>query len=191
MQRHTQIEITVGGFVIAGAIALGYLAITLGGLQIGGTQRYPVIARFSSVGSLKVGDAVKVAGVNVGEVSAIKLVNFAAEAQLNVDPDLKLPEDTIASVQSAGLLGDVFVALSPGASDKDLGPGGRIQRTEPAVSLTELIAKYAFGGAVDDDKSDDKPDSKGPKDPLADEPSGASPATSASEKKSPFSDPLE
>lgn len=185
MQRHTQLEIAVGAFVVAGAAALAYLSITLGDLQLRGDKRYPVIARFSSVGSLKVGDPVKLAGVNVGQVSAINLVNYAAEAQLDIEPSLKLPEDTIASVQSSSLLGDVFVALSPGASDKDLTPGGRIQQTEPAVSLTELLAKYAFGNAVGEEAAS-------PQDaPAEAAPAGAAPAPAQSGKKSPFADPLE
>jgi phospholipid/cholesterol/gamma-HCH transport system substrate-binding protein len=176
MQQYTRLETSVGVFVAVGALALAYLSITLGGLQIGGTKNYPVIARFSSVGGLKVGDAVKVAGVSVGEVAAIKLVDFAAEAQLDVQQDLKLPEDTIASVQSAGLLGDVYVSLSPGASEKDLPSGGRIQQTEPAVSLTELIGKYAFGSPVGEEKAgaNEKPAN-----------------TDGTTEKKPFSDPLE
>jgi phospholipid/cholesterol/gamma-HCH transport system substrate-binding protein len=183
MQRHTPLELSVGAFVTLGAAALFYLSVTLGGLRLGADTRYPVIARFSNVGSLKVGDPVRVAGVLIGEVQSLRLVDYTAEAQLLVDNGVKLPEDTIASVQSAGLLGDAYVSLSPGASDKDLPAMGRIQQTEPAVSLTELLGKYAFGNPV----GDDKPKSDGPTESATPVAPGSVPAT----KPSPFSDPLQ
>jgi phospholipid/cholesterol/gamma-HCH transport system substrate-binding protein len=156
MQPHTRLEISVGAFIACACLALIYLSVTLAGVQFGGSSHYPISARFSSVGSLKVGDPVKVAGVNVGDVSSIRLVDFVAEANFSIDSNIKLPSDTIASIQSAGLLGDSFVSLSPGASEKDLAPGARISRTEPAISLTELIAKYAFGSPLSEKDTADK-----------------------------------
>jgi phospholipid/cholesterol/gamma-HCH transport system substrate-binding protein len=146
MQTHTRLELSVGLFVIAGLLALAYLSLTLGGLQPA-RGHYRVFARFSSVGDLKEGDPVKIAGVGVGEVSRIRLVDFMAEAELSLAPEVKLPLDTIAAIQSAGLLGDSYVSLSPGASEQDLAANARIARTQPAISLTELIAKYAFGSS--------------------------------------------
>jgi phospholipid/cholesterol/gamma-HCH transport system substrate-binding protein len=147
-------------------------------LRLLSSDRYEVTARFSSVGSLKHGDPVKVSGVPIGEVRAIRLSNYTAEAELSIDGVVKLPTDTIASIQSNGLLGDSYVSLSPGAEDATLAPGGRIIRTEPAISLTELIAKYAFGS------------------PIAAAPQGASkaegaPAGTGEADKGPFDDPLE
>ncbi|HEX2736209.1 MAG TPA: outer membrane lipid asymmetry maintenance protein MlaD [Polyangiaceae bacterium] len=156
MQPHTRLEISVGAFIACACLALIYLSVTLAGVQFGGSSHYPISARFSSVGSLKVGDPVKVAGVNVGDVSSIRLVDFVAEANFSIDSNIKLPSDTIASIQSAGLLGDSFVSLSPGASEKDLAPGARVSRTEPAISLTELIAKYAFGSPLSEKDTADK-----------------------------------
>lgn len=154
MHSYTKTEISVGAFVIVGMLALGYLSFTLGGLEL--KQRsFSIHARFSSVGELKAGDPVKLAGVRIGEVKNVKLVDFAADAELALDDDLKLPDDTIASIQSAGLLGDAYVSLSPGASDHNLASGQRILRTEPAVSLTEMISKYAFGSPLSND--DDAP----------------------------------
>jgi phospholipid/cholesterol/gamma-HCH transport system substrate-binding protein len=154
MQPYTRIEISVGAFVVIGLAALAYLSLTLGGLELARERKYRLTARFSSVGELKPGDPVKMAGVNVGEVARIALVDFSAEAELLVQEGVKVPEDTIASIQSAGLLGDAHVSLSPGGAENDLAPDGRIRRTEPAVSLTELIAKYAFGSPVSDDDED-------------------------------------
>lgn len=180
VQRYTRLEISVGAFMIVGTAALGYLAFTLGDLSLNNQQRFPITARFSSVGDLKPGDPVKMAGVTIGEVNRVQLVDFAAEAELLIDKGVPLPEDTIASIQSAGLLGDAYISLSPGASEKDLPAQGRITHTEPAISITELIAKYAFGtpvGKQDDDSSDaDRAAESSDRD-------GDSP--------SPFADPLE
>lgn len=144
MQRYTKLEISVGLFVAAGVLGLGYLSLSLGGLELAG-PRYPLRARFASVGGLKVGDPVKVAGVQVGDVTEIQLVDYVAEVQLSLRAPLPLPDDSIASIQTAGLLGDAYVSLSPGASEQDLPPGGSIRRTEPAITISELLAKYAFG----------------------------------------------
>jgi phospholipid/cholesterol/gamma-HCH transport system substrate-binding protein len=146
MSRYTNIEISVGAFVSVGVLALAYLSFTLGGFHLD-RRHFSVTARFASVGELKAGDPVKIAGVSVGEVKRIALVNYAAETELALDDGLKLPADTIASIESAGLLGDSYVSLSPGGSDRDLVKGARIAHTEPAISLTEIIAKYAFGSS--------------------------------------------
>lgn len=149
MQSYTRTEVSVGIFVLLGGLALAYLSFTLGGLSF--KQRgLSVHARFSSVGELKRGDPVKLAGVRIGEVSSIKLVDYSADTELSLDAELELPDDTIASIQSAGLLGDAYVSLSPGASDRNLVGGERILRTEPAVSLMDLISKYAFGSPLSD-----------------------------------------
>jgi phospholipid/cholesterol/gamma-HCH transport system substrate-binding protein len=154
MQAYTKVEISVGAFVSIGVLALAYLSFTLGGLDFRTRRHYRLHARFSSVGELKVGDSVKLAGVRIGEIARVKLVDFAAEAELLLDDDVALPDDTIASVQSAGLLGDAYVSLSPGGSDRNLSSGAHILRTEPAVNITELIAKYAFGSPLEESGSD-------------------------------------
>ena len=151
MPQYSKLELSVGSFVIIGALALGYLSFTLGDLHL--NRRHCILhTRFSSVGELKVGAPVKLAGVSLGEVTRIQLIKFAAEVELAVDDDLKLPDDTIATIQSAGLLGDSYIALAAGASDHDLVSGGRILRTEPAINLMDLIEKYAFGSATSDDQ---------------------------------------
>lgn len=179
MQSYTRLEIFVGMFVVAGAIALGYLSFSLGGLRLLMSQeRYTLLARFASVAGLKQGDPVKISGVSVGEVLEIRLVDFRAQTVLALDDNLKLPADTIASVENDGLLGDAYISLSPGAADRDLAPGEQITRTESAISFTELISKYAFGTALDEDSKSN---------------SNLSPQVTASTAPTtaPFSNPLE
>ena len=175
MQPYTKLELSVGAFVLFGVVALAYLSLTLGDLSLTHNARYLVKARFASVAGLKSGDPVKVAGVTVGAVGELRLVDYTAEAELQIDEGVRLPKDTIASIQSAGLLGDSFVALSPGADERDLQAGDSIVRTESALSLTDLISKYAFGSGMeghDDSRSRPAADGK-------------------EEKSSPFEDPLE
>jgi phospholipid/cholesterol/gamma-HCH transport system substrate-binding protein len=155
MQTHTKLEVSVGLFVIVGAAALAYLSFTLGGLKVA-EPRYELQARFSSVGDLKRGDAVRLAGVHVGEVSEIALVDYTASVRLRITQSLELPQDTIASIQTSGLLGDAYVSLSAGASSENLPPGGRIGHTEAAISISELLAKYAFG-SLDTDAPEPAP----------------------------------
>jgi phospholipid/cholesterol/gamma-HCH transport system substrate-binding protein len=196
-------------FVIVGGLALAYLSVQLGGMSVLQSPSARFTARFSSVGSLKPGDPVKIAGVSVGSVESVQLVNYQAEASFALTTPVAIPKDSIASIQSAGLLGDAYVSISPGASEDDLASGERIVRTEPAVSLTELIAKYAFGSptdpADDDTKKPETPSDNGASpspfvDPLAPEPSasaGEAPSASSGAasaepaKKSVFKDPLE
>jgi phospholipid/cholesterol/gamma-HCH transport system substrate-binding protein len=149
MQTHGKLELSVGAFVIVCGAALGYLAFTLGGVEVG-RSHYAVFARFSSVGDLKLGDAVKLAGVQVGEVKDIALVDYTASVELSISEPLQVPKDTIASIQTSGLLGDAYVSLSPGAASENLAAGGTIAHTEPAISISELLAKYAFGSLSGD-----------------------------------------
>ncbi len=145
MFDYTKSEIVAGGFVILGLALLGYLSISIGGFKILPEQRYQISGRFSNVGDLKKGAPVKVAGVTVGKVASIKLADYFGEAELAIDQKVVLPKDTIASIATAGLLGDAYVSLSPGASDSDLHGGDRITHTEPALNVSDLLGRYAFG----------------------------------------------
>lgn len=144
METYSTTEIAVGGFVIAGATALAFLSFSIAGLNIFEAEGLSLQARFASVGDLKSGAVVKMAGVKVGSVKSIRLENYAAEVTLSVDPQLQLPSDTIASIRTAGLLGDSYVLLRPGGSEKNLKPNDRIAQTEPAIDLIDLVVKYAL-----------------------------------------------
>lgn len=144
MEKHTRAEIAVGIFVIVGVVILGYLSISVGGLSLLPPSRYSLHAKFASVGDLKQGAAVKIAGVSVGKVDRIELANYVADVRLSVDEGVKLPADTIASIRTEGLLGASYVSLSPGSASRDLPPGGRISQTEPALDLVDLLVKYGL-----------------------------------------------
>jgi len=140
-------EIVAGAFVLLGLVLLGYLSISIGGVHLSPRHRYQIRARFANVGDLKPRAPVKIAGVTVGEVRSIRLADYFAELALKIDREVALPRDTIASITTAGLLGEAYVALSPGAADKNLREGDVITHTEPALNVADLLARYAFGGA--------------------------------------------
>lgn len=144
MNRYN-LEVLVGIFVVAGLIALGYLSIKLGKLEVIGTKGYDVVAEFSDVGGLKTGSSVEIAGVDVGRVTDISLKDYQALVRIRMSPDIKLQDDSIASIKTKGLIGEKFVALTPGGSDKMVKAGGRIRDTESAIDFESLISNYVFG----------------------------------------------
>lgn len=154
--NHTRTDIVVGLFVLIGMVCLGYIAIRLGKLEIFGNQGYQVTADFSTIAGLKLGDPVEIAGVRVGKVEAIGLADDRARVYLRVDPDVKLQEDVIASVRSRGLIGDKFVLITPGASDKIIGDGGKIRETETPPDIPDLIGKFVGGDLTSKENKDEK-----------------------------------
>jgi phospholipid/cholesterol/gamma-HCH transport system substrate-binding protein len=143
--KQSNIELSVGAFVLLGIVAIVWFAIQAGaGVAIGGS--YEVNARFTNVGGLRPGNQVFIAGVPVGRVEKIDLNSqYAAIVHMNVREDVRLPTDTIASVKTSGLIGDKFIALAPGADSKNLAPGGMIIDTESVMDLESLIRRFAFG----------------------------------------------
>ena len=138
-------EVVVGFFLLIGLLALGYLAIKLGKMEVIGNSGYTVHATFSNVGGLRVGTAVEIAGVDVGWVERIQLKDYQAMVDFRIGQGIALPEDSIASIRTKGLIGEQYVKISPGGSDKNIPAGGQINETEPPVDIMELIANYAFG----------------------------------------------
>ena len=138
-------EVIVGLFVLVGIACLGYLAIKLGKLEVLNDSGYTVYADFPTVAGLKRGDPVEIAGVKVGRVESMGLADDRARLVLRIDDGVKLQEDVIASVRARGLIGDKFVLVSPGASDKIIPPGGRIRETESPPDIPDLIGKLVGG----------------------------------------------
>ena len=139
------LELAVGLFIIAGIVCLGYLSIKLGKMEIVGQRGYEIYGVFSNVGGLKVGSSVEIAGVNVGRVKSITLETYQANVVLNLPKGLKIQEDAIVSVKTKGLIGEKYIEITPGGSDKIIKPGGRIRETRPAIDMEELISKFVLG----------------------------------------------
>jgi phospholipid/cholesterol/gamma-HCH transport system substrate-binding protein len=145
--KQSSVEVGVGIFVLIGIICVGYLTLRLGELELLKKDYYQLTARFRSVSGLKIGAQVEIAGVQVGQVDAITLdnENMEARVRLNIKNDIRLGDDVIASVKTAGLIGDKYIKLSPGGSENMLKPGDVITDTESALDIEELISRYAFG----------------------------------------------
>ena len=104
-------------------------------------------AEFASVSGLKKGVSVEIAGVDVGKVESITLNDYSADVLMKIRTGVKLPEDTIASIRTRGLIGDKYVSLSPGASGHMIPPNGKIRDTESAVDMEQLIGEFIHGSA--------------------------------------------
>jgi phospholipid/cholesterol/gamma-HCH transport system substrate-binding protein len=139
------VETAVGLFVLLGIACLAWLSIKLGKLEIVGGDYVPVHAEFASVSGLKKGVSVEIAGVDVGKVESITLDNYSADVLMKIRTGIRLPEDTIASIRTRGLIGDKYVSLSPGASDRMIPPNGKIRDTESAVDMEQLIGEFIHG----------------------------------------------
>ncbi len=145
--KRFSVETAVGLFVLVGIAALAWLSIRLGKLEIVGSDYVPVHAEFASVVGLRKGASVEIAGVEVGRVDAIRLEAYKADVLMKVRRGLALGDDTIASVKTMGLIGDKYISLSPGASDRMIPPGGRIRETESPPDFDQLIGEIIHGSA--------------------------------------------
>ena len=143
--RKFDIEMTVGLFIIAGILCLGYLSIKLGRMEVLGSKGYEIYALFSNSGGLKTGSAVMIAGVDIGRVKSITLEDYQARVVVNLSEGIKIQEDAIASIKTKGLIGEKFIEISPGGSENILTPGSRIRETQPPVDFEQLISKFVFG----------------------------------------------
>jgi len=143
--NHSRTDILVGVFVLIGLGCLGYLAIRLGKLELFGAQGYVVFADFVAVAGLKLGDPVEIAGVRIGKVEGIGLADDRARLTMRVSDQVKLQEDVIASVRARGLIGDKFVLVTLGSSDKIIPPGGKIRETDSPPDIPDLIGKFVGG----------------------------------------------
>lgn len=141
----SKLELVVGVFVLIGIISLGYLSIKLGKLEIIGGDLYEVDALFNSASGLKSGATVEIAGVEVGRVKTISLKEDRAMVTLAVQNGTKLYTDTIASIKTRGIIGEKFLALSPGGGGDPLKPGDTIRDTESGLDLEELVGQYVHG----------------------------------------------
>ena len=150
------IEIGVGLFVAAGIAALFMLAMqvsNLGTIGGGSGDSYTISATFENVGGLKERAPVTVSGVLVGRVAAIDydLEAYEAVVILRIDSAYdKFPEDTAASIFTSGLLGEQYIALEPGGSLENLEEGDRIQLTQSALVLEQIIGQFLYGMANKD-----------------------------------------
>jgi phospholipid/cholesterol/gamma-HCH transport system substrate-binding protein len=144
--KKLNIEMAVGIFLVAGFFCFAYISVKLGDVNLFGDKKYQVSARFHSVSGLKEGDVVEMAGVQVGTVKQITLdpKEYEAVVRLELKNDVRLQEDSIASIRTSGIIGSKYVDITPGGLEDYIKPGGEIFETESAINLEKLVSKYIF-----------------------------------------------
>lgn len=152
MQRRT-VEIAVGIFMLMGLASLIMLAFKVSGLNqvYDRNHGYELKAYFSNIGGLKVRSRVTVAGVNIGRVRDITIDPSTYEAVVTafIKSPYQVPRDSSARILTAGLIGDNYLALEPGADEDTLQPGEIIEETHSAVILEELIGQFIYNKSND------------------------------------------
>lgn len=153
MMQSKSMEILVGIFVAAGIGALFVLAMQVSNLSsFSEEEGYLLKANFENIGGLKVRSPVTVSGVRVGRVTGIDYSTETYEAVVTMSLDNRFrefPEDTSASIFTAGLLGEQYVSLEPGGSDVYLKEGDVIVMTQSALVMEQVVGKFLFDKAAD------------------------------------------
>jgi phospholipid/cholesterol/gamma-HCH transport system substrate-binding protein len=149
--NRSALDLWVGLFVAIGIGAILFLALRVGNLvTFGGTPGYELQAQFDNIGALKLRAPVKAAGVVVGRVERIRLdpKSYQAVVTIKIDNGFEFTTDTIASILTSGLLGEVYIGLDAGGDTKMLADGGTIAKTQSAVVLEKLIGQFLVDKAA-------------------------------------------
>ena len=149
MNRST-IDLWVGIFVTIGLGAIVFLALKVGNLTtLDAKPSYRLEVNFDNIGGLKMRAPVKAAGVVVGRVESVRLdpKTYEAAVTLKIDNGYQFSKDTIASILTSGLLGEVYIGLDAGGDPQMLTDGGKIAKSQSAVVLEKLIGKFLFDKA--------------------------------------------
>lgn len=139
-------ELYVGIFVLIGLLCAGYLTVVLGGVSMFAPKGYTLYGYFTSVSGLKDGARIEMAGVEIGNVSEIRLDKERLEAKVafRINQELQLSEDSIASIKTAGIIGEKYISISPGGSDIMLEDKEAFNNTESTLDIESLIRKFIF-----------------------------------------------
>src|SRR4030042_1573678 len=145
--RKYRYETVAGIFVVIGLLCVGYMTVKLGKINLFGEDTYTLYARFTSVSGWRVGTPVEMLGLEIGRVQSLTLdqKDQLVVAELKIKRGVNVYGDAIASIKTAGLIGDRYMSIDPGGADQVLPSGKTIVQTEPPIDIGDLIGKYAFG----------------------------------------------
>jgi phospholipid/cholesterol/gamma-HCH transport system substrate-binding protein len=138
------LETVMGALVLVVAALFLYFAFSTS--QLRAVPGYELIADFERVDGIREGGDVRISGIKIGSIIAQTLdtKTFLARLRMSIDPSVKVPDDTVAEIVSAGLLGDKYLSLVPGGSETLIPPGGQIKYTQSSVTLENLIGQMIF-----------------------------------------------
>lgn len=142
--KRSVVETVLGAVVLL--VAVVFLTFSYNTANVGSANGYELMADFSNIGGLKIGDEVQLSGVKVGQVVGVILdpERYLARVTMDVNSNLKLPEDTVALISSQSLLGGKYLSLEPGAAEDMLKPGDVIQYTQAPQNLEQLLGQFIF-----------------------------------------------
>ncbi len=142
--KRSVIETVLGAIVLF--VAGFFLVFSYKTADVGTVSGYEVVADFSGIGGLSVGDDVLISGVKVGTVKDVKLdpETYLARVSMSIKSDVELPEDTAALISSESLLGGKYLALEPGAMEEMIPQGGKIEFTQAPQNLEQLLGQFIF-----------------------------------------------
>ena len=153
-------QFIVGIFALLGIAALAILSLSLGKLSLLPAPGYTLFASFDNISGLKTGDQVQLDGVQIGKVTHIGLKDMRARVALRVNEGVQIDKEAIAAIKTSGIIGDKYVSVAPGYSDRILVDGDTIMHTQDAFVLEDaigqLINNAGSGGDKDKDKDKDK-----------------------------------
>lgn len=153
MKQTRAIELGTGLFVLLGFAALFFLVTQISSRAMPWRDAgYAVTAKFENIGGLKVGAPVSMGGVTIGRVASIDFdsTDYRAVASLRIESKFdRIPDDSDAAINTAGLLGGQYIGITPGGSETYLQSGDRIEFTQSAVVLENLISKFLFDKAAE------------------------------------------
>jgi phospholipid/cholesterol/gamma-HCH transport system substrate-binding protein len=138
------VETVMGAVVLLVAGLFVFFAYSTA--QVRAVQGYDVSARFYKVGSIRTGGDVRINGIKVGTVTGLNLdtQTFDAVVHMSIDSAYQLPEDTVATIGSLGILGGSYVRLEPGRAKNAIPPGGVIAKTKDYRSLEDQVGEIIF-----------------------------------------------
>lgn len=138
------IETIMGGVVLL--VAALFLFFFVRTAEIEAVEGYEVTANFFKIGGIQTGSDVRISGIKVGSVTGRRLdpESFDAVVTMSIEPEIKLPDDTVATISSEGILGGKYVRLKPGNSKSVLAAGGNISKTEDFKALEDQVGEIIF-----------------------------------------------
>jgi len=144
--KNNYVNFLVGLFVLCVIGSLVFMSVTVGGASVSNCGHYTLVAQFENSSGLKEGAFVEMSGVRVGLIKSIKYDPKAYESVVTVslDNSITVPDDSVASIRTSGIIGDRFLKISSGGSDINMEDGEEFIDTESSISIEELVSKYMF-----------------------------------------------